>query len=297
MKTVRMVFAVLSGGLMPVLSALTPEPSIDLPEVLAKVQGQEVTREAGLKVLRHRVDIAAIPGGEFRSTLKKVLIEAFCTQLLRRELRDAGFEPSTEMVIRSIAEAESHLPPGWPKTPEAEKKLLAGNPDVQLKVAVRLYLRKTMPEKFKITDAEIEDYYRANQRQFLIPARFDCDELAVKPTEAGRQSLLDARARLRQNESVESVRASLREPLARRLSPEFQMRIVGALPDGVWSEIIEQPYGLFLIRVNERVPAAYIPLDDVYLFIRQELESKRAALELEKILSAKLSQLDIEIYF
>ncbi len=105
-------------------------------------------------------------------------------RLLRRELRDAGFEPSAEMVRRSIAEAESYMPPSWPKTPEAEKKLLAGDPNVQLKVAIRLFLRKTMPEKFKISDAEIEDYYRSNQRDFLIPAQIECDEIAVKPTEA-----------------------------------------------------------------------------------------------------------------
>ncbi len=289
--------AILLAGVLAAVGALSPDPSLDLPEVLAKVQGQEVTRETGLKLIKSRVGAENIPRGEFRSTLKKVLIEAFCTQLLRRELRDAGFEPSAEMVRRSIAEAESYMPPGWPRTAEADKKLLAGDPNVQLKVAIRLFLRKTMPDKFKINDAEIEDYYRSHQRDFLVPAEIECDQLAVKPTEAGRQSLLDAQARLRQGEKFETVRDALREPLDRRLSPDFVMRIADELPDGSWSELVEQSYGYFLIRINKRVPATYLPLSDASLFIVQELESRRAALELEKILNAKLSQLDVEFYF
>ncbi|MGE4565264.1 MAG: peptidyl-prolyl cis-trans isomerase, partial [Victivallaceae bacterium] len=153
------------------------------------------------------------------------------------------------------------------------------------------------PEKINISDTDIEEYYRSNQRDFLIPAQLECDEIAVKPTEAGRQALLDAQARLRQGEKYESVRAALREPLDRRLSPEFQMRIAAELEVGCWSEIIEQPYGLFLLRINKRVPASYLPLGDASLFIVQELESRRAALELEKILNAKLSHLDVEFYF
>jgi hypothetical protein len=152
------------------------------------------------------------------------------------------------------------------------------------------------------TDADLEAYLKANPdrfrsapvvsfRQVMIPT--DGSEADVRarvakalaalgggadPATVGNASLLPAQ-----------VSAQALDLVARDFGSDFAAALVSA-PEGQWLGPVPSAYGLHLVRIDRRVPAAVPPLADVRREVQREWENARRetarAARLEKLRAA-----------
>lgn len=193
-------------------AAELPDWAAKLPPELARVDEHAISRAEGVALLQKQLGNRTLPGSEYLPRLRRALLEELCRRTITAELTSHGFAPSAQRVLDLIDRTESYLPQGWKKLTVAERNRLADDPDTRLRVATQLYLLKSTPEKLRIRDSEIEDYYRENQHEF-------------------------------------------------------------------------------------RIPGGYEPLERAAFYIRQQLEAKKAAAELEKLLRRRLASTKIEVFF
>ncbi|MDJ0868422.1 MAG: peptidylprolyl isomerase [Myxococcota bacterium] len=129
------------------------------------------------------------------------------------------------------------------------------------------------------TGEEIESFYRSHAAEFRRPARVSWRHVFLDRDERGPGLAEHARAlhaRLRSSPQLRNDPEKLGDPFAagaefRGKTPNHVVARFGeafadavlALPVGEWSEPIASPFGLHLVRVEERVEEHVAPLDQV----------------------------------
>ncbi len=268
-----------------------------LPEILASFAGGTVTREQGVALARQKNPAVREDSGEFRALLRQVVDEELCRIALRRHLREAGFPPSAEMAYACLRQLYRSWPKPMKRPSDAELKKLAADPDTQLQLAVQWYLLRTMPETLKISEAQVEDFYREHQDRFRRPASVQAEVLRTAPTPAGRAAMAAAAARILQGEDFNRVAADTPERLDAPIPEETVAQLGAGLKEGTIGKVAELPSGYVLIRVVRRVPEGYYSLAEAQAYIRQELTARRAAEELRRIVSRQLPAMQVQYHF
>ena len=141
-----------------------------LPEVVATVDGKPIRRSE----LSVQLPPGAVPDRAALIPLMRRAIEAkICFALIDELLRSAGIVPSRELALEYLKQLNSLLPRGIPGTPPERFPQLASQPQFQLNAALHRCFARMAPDQIKVTDQEIETFYRLNQPQFLLPEQVD----------------------------------------------------------------------------------------------------------------------------
>lgn len=168
--------------------------------------------------------------------------------------------------------------------------------------------------KIAVTEDEVEQFYRANARLFSRPEQVRLREILVRvPPPAGPEQREVARTR------IDSIRTRLLAgedfgDLARRLSELPTRQWGGALDPvargqlgapldeaafrlrpGEISDVIETGAGFHLLKLDERLPAATVPLAAARDRIRQHLSEVRGREVLDREVAALRAASTVEI--
>ena len=165
---------------------VAPNPLDKLPEVLATVDGKNITKADLVKMLQLQnisPDLfARIPAEMADGYLYKMIDDMVSQQVFLEQAKKEGFQPSADMAKKQLDEFFKKLPKEQQDAMlqelkaqnmdfEKYKEITAANPQIQNSLAITSYLQKakvvTDPET--VPNADVEKYYRENQEKFKVP--------------------------------------------------------------------------------------------------------------------------------
>lgn len=268
-----------------------------LPEVVATVDGKPIRRSE----LSVQLPPGAVPDRAALIPLMRRAIEAkICFALIDELLRSAGIVPSRELALEYLKQLNSLLPRGIPGTPPERFPQLASQPQFQLNAALHRCFARMAPDQIKVTDQEIEIFYRLNQPQFLLPEQVDLGIIqfpASRPT--AREEAETVRSRLLQGEAFDRV--------AREVNPEGVTLDAGAIVQLLRREQpelkvngISRPLraGEFwvVVKLRGKTEPAFVPLETVAPYIREQLAAAKVGRALELYLRERMQKMKIEFH-
>lgn len=268
-----------------------------LPEVVATVDGKPIRRSE----LSVNLPAGAVPDRAALVSLMRGAVEAkICLSLIDELLHSAGIVPSRELALEYLKQLNSLLPRGIPGTPPERFPQLASQPQFQLNAALHRCFARMAPDQIKVTDQEIETFYRLNQPQFLLPEQVDLGIIqfpASRPT--AREEAETVRSRLLQGEAFDRV--------AREVNPEGVTLDAGAIVQLLRREQpelkvngISRPLraGEFwvVVKLRGKTEPAFVPLETVAPYIREQLAAAKVGRALELYLRERMQKMKIEFH-
>ncbi|MBQ9337741.1 MAG: peptidylprolyl isomerase [Lentisphaeria bacterium] len=195
------------------------------------------------------------------------------------------------------------------KTFEQLKQELSKNPDAARVAAIQNYVREKIEPTLKVTDADIEKFYRENQTRFKKPALVDAAHILIGNLD-GQKALTDDELKAKAEEILAQLKqgadfGKLAEkvsicpsgkqqgnlgsfPLEGNMDPTFAKAAFSLNKPGDLSPVVKTQFGYHIIKLNKKIPAAIVPLEEVKPAIRAELTQRGVALLIEeKIEQAK----------
>ncbi|HNX28903.1 MAG TPA: peptidylprolyl isomerase [Syntrophomonadaceae bacterium] len=155
--------------------------------------------------------------------------------------------------------------------------------DVKEDLAVQVKLEKLMKEKITITDAEIKEYFNANQEQFAVEEQIKASHILVDSEEKAlevKQKLAEGKdfAELAKEYSTDTTNKEQGGDLGLvsrgQMVAEFEDAAF-ALPVGEISEPVKTEYGYHIIKVTEKIAAREGTLEENQEEIRETLFNQK----------------------
>ncbi len=166
-------------------------------------------------------------------------------------------------------------------------------------------IQQSVYSKIALLTSEIEDYYKANQDQFSVPARVSLAEIVfLKEGTPADQLWSRAEEAYQKLQSGMPFEDAAREysggPTASKggtigdfpegaLDQRVEEKVFG-LEEGQHTGIIETDYGLAIFKVVSRQPRTVQPLEEVTGQIRRQLYQQKAQPELKTFLEDLIEQ-------
>lgn len=268
-----------------------------LPEVVATVDGKPIRRSE----LSVNLPAGAVPDRAALVSLMRGAVEAkICLSLIDELLHSAGIVPSRELALEYLKQLNSLLPRGIPGTPPERFSILASQPQFQLNAALHRCFARMAPDQIKVTEQEVETFYRLNQTQFLLPEQFDLGIIQFPVNlPAGREEAETVRSRLLQGEAFDRV--------AREVNPQGITLDAGAIVQLLRREQpelkvngISRPLraGEFwvVVKLRGKTEPAFVPLETVAPYIREQLAAAKVGRALELYLRERMQKMKIEFH-
>ena len=268
-----------------------------LPEVVATVDGKPIRRSE----LSVNLPAGAVPDRAALVSLMRGAVEAkICLSLIDELLHSAGIVPSRELALEYLKQLNSLLPRGIPGTPPERFSILASQPQFQLNAALHRCFARMAPDQIKVTEQEVETFYRLNQTQFLLPEQFDLGIIQFPVNlPAGREEAETVRSRLWQGEAFDRV--------AREVNPQGVTLDAGAIVQLLRREQpelkvngISRPLraGEFwvVVKLRGKTEPAFVPLETVAPYIREQLAAAKVGRALELYLRERMQKMKIEFH-
>jgi parvulin-like peptidyl-prolyl isomerase len=167
-----------------------------LPNELASVGSQKITKDEFLKYLGSKIPEGAlpqdIPEDQLKTIVRDQILPEFINKIVFTKIVEkAGIKPSEKMVsedfdswIKSLKPAELESVKERLKaqgtTIDDYKKKVCSDPDFQLMKAVEKWVRLECEPKVKTTDADAQKYYEENKDRYKIPESYNASHILIK---------------------------------------------------------------------------------------------------------------------
>ena len=155
------------------------------------------------------------------------------------------------------------------------------------------------------SETEIEAWYTDHRESYQTPPALRLEQRFFSRRLRGPQAQDDASRALSQLRAGRPVAAdepvldaALPEQTEASLTRDFGAAFanaVQALPEGRWSAPIESPFGVHLVRVQQRLPVAHAPLDTVRERVRVDCLNARIAAAREAAYARAKSRYEITV--
>jgi parvulin-like peptidyl-prolyl isomerase len=163
------------------------------------------------------------------------------------------------------------------------------------------YAEQVVATEVRVTDEDVAAFYHANPGVFAQPERLRLRCIAIATGPSG-----DAAQRKAARERIDALRAQLvagadfaqlaransddptrqwggeLDPVAPDELPEWMRRAIDGLAPGALSPVMETESALYVVRIEERLPATNVTLDAARADIRDRLTATRARDALER---------------
>lgn len=301
MTLVRLVYRLAAGAALAVAIALAAPAAA---QVVVRVNGAPITNEQldrGFNdVLRERkLNLTRMRNPAQARDLKVLALD----RLIREELFWQQAQKDGLVVDEATVEASFRETRSRFSTQEAfETQLMRQGTDekgfreqTRRLLSADRYAQHVVEQRVKVTDADIEGFYKLNMSLFDKPDQVKVRTLAIAAPssqsaaerrgarlriEALRQELVkggdfDALARQHSQDPTRQWGGEL-DPAPLASLPEWMQATVAKLKPGEVSRVIETPAGYHLLKLDARVPGHKVPLVEARQGIYDSLYNSRS---------------------
>jgi len=297
-----------------------------LPEQLAEIGDRKISKKDFLEEIKPQIPagmIAEIPEDRIKE-LSKRMIEGMVDKIVLLKLVEKdGIKPSSDIVKAEFDKMVSSLPPEKSeafkkqlteqgKTLEAYKEELSKDKNAQEGLAINKWIESKIVPSAKVSDADVEKYYREHQDQFKTPETVTASHILVatkdRPDADAKKKAEDILSQLKQGKDFEkiaeaesdcpsgkSAKGSLGEfAHDGRMVKEFEDAAF-ALEPGQMSGLVKTQFGYHIIKVSSKKPASYVELDKVKQMIKDNLSGKAVDDALKDAIQKEKDALKVKI--
>ena len=285
-----------------------------LPDVLATIGNKKITKADLIKQLGN---IPAEYLAQFQPEMLKAQTRQMVNAMVEVEIMQAlaakaGIKPSKELVMSMIEKQIAAMTPEQRDLIEKQLKLrnktlkdviqeAAKDPNTVRLSAVQAYVENKIRPSIKITDADIEKFYRENPNQFKIPEKINVSHIlistmpdpnAAQKPDAAAQTKKDQEAKAKAEKILAQIKqgadfgvlaakesdcgskkdkGNLGEFSRGKMVPEFEKAAFAMTKPGQISPIVKTQFGYHIIKLNSKTPASVMTLAQVKEAIRADL--------------------------
>ena len=311
------------GAIQPGAVAQKPVAVKDLPEVVAKVNGQEIHR-AELMQRAQMIELALAQQGRritpSATFFQQVLNDLVGFILLQQEAKAEGISANAAEVQQQIDARKRTFP-----NEEAYQKALAqsGLKEAALRkqlgeqIALQKFVRTKVAQGITVSDQASRDFYEKNRDQIRQPERVHVRHILLQVPQGAapadkqkvRQQAEDLLKRLKAGEDFaklaqESSQDAGSRPRGGDLGliapgetvPPFDTAAFALTQPNALSPVVESPFGYHIIQLLERQPASTIPYEQVKDRIGMMLKERQTRQQLDNRVRELRTKAKVEIY-
>lgn len=296
-----------------------PVPA-ELPDVLAKVNGENITKadfEKAVKTVEAQ-NGGPVPPEQRDRVYRGVLDQLISFRLLIQETKTRKLIlPDVELDAR-VAEIKKQFP-----SEEAFAQTLAQQKmtvdqlraDARAELLVTKMLQSEIESKLAITPAQMQEFYEKNPDRFKQGERVRASHILLRIPQGADEATKTA-VRAKAADVLKQVRAGKDfAALAKQYSedpgsapnggdlnffqkgqmvPSFDQAVF-ALKVGDVSDIVETQFGFHIIKLADKQPERVIPLDEVRPQVQQFLENQVRQEQTQTLIKALVAKGKVEI--
>ena len=225
-----------------------------------------------------RINDVSISLDEFRQMSEDQSLEKKMRLISEKGLRDFL---DNYVITREVLYQEAKK-----KGFDQKKEILAKVDEIRRMMAIDALLEETLKGKSEVSDAEVQQYYKENQRQFTEPREVRIHHLFVN----SEPVLQEVRSKLAKGESFEKLASQYNIDLTRddggdlgfvkrgQLSPAFAQfeEVAFSLRNpGDISDVVKTPLGYHILKLEDKRGTVLRPFDQVKESIRLFLQGKK----------------------
>lgn len=278
-----------------------PKPvPVELPAVLAKVNGEEIKKtdfDQALESIQQRAG-STVPEDQRDRVYRGLLDELIGMKLLQQEADERKIEVTDAELNQNIEVFKQHVggDAGFTQALEAQQLSLdTFREQTRSEIRVGKMLETEVGAKVAVEPKDLQDFYDKNPDQFTEPERVRASHILLTVPEDADAKTKEA-ARTKAAGLLKQVRAGGDfAALAKKHSqdpgnapnggeigffqrgqmvPPFE-KAVWALQPGEVSDVVETQFGVHVIKMAERLPARTLTLDEVKPQLEQFLKDKQ----------------------
>ena len=238
-------------------------------------------------------------------------------ELIRQAAERAGIEVTDEEVDAEVAKLRSVFDSDLGFTTRLQDEGFTEESyreHVGRMIAATQYL-ENIRAGVEVTDADIEAFYAANPERLMVPEEARVRHILLTWKPMGKPDdraalygqmeaiLEEARggadfaqlARTRSEDSTAAAGGDTGFFRRGQMVPAFERAAFSLRQPGEISGIVETPFGLHILQLEEHRPARVLPLDEVRDFLREHLYQERSEARVNQEIAQLRSEADIEI--
>jgi peptidyl-prolyl cis-trans isomerase C len=305
----------------PAAKAEAPAPPkpmpAQLPEVLARVNGQPVTKVDFDRLIKNmEAGRGAIPAERRDEVLRGALDQLITYSVLKQEAASRKFAVSDADVDAQVASMQKQ----FPTQAEFDKALSARNTtveqlkaDARIDMAINKMMEAEVAGAVAATDADAQDFYAKNPDKFQQPESVrashillmtkDKDEAAKQAAKTKIDELLKrakagedfaALAKANSDDGSASQGGDLGPFPRGRMVPEFD-KVAFSLKPGEISDVVTTEFGYHIIKLTEKKEASTIPLDQVKPQVLEYLTNQKKQQRVDGFIEDAKKRAKIEV--
>jgi peptidyl-prolyl cis-trans isomerase C len=289
---------------------------VALPDVLARVNGQPVTKVDFDRLIKNMEGRGGIPTERRDEVLRGALDQLITYSVLKQEAVTRKFVVSDTDVDAQVASMQKQ----FPTQAEFDKALSARNTtveqlksDARVDMAINKMMEAEVANATPATDADAQDFYAKNPDKFQQPESVrashillltkDKDEAAKKAARTKIDELLKrakagedfaALAKANSQDGSASQGGDLGPFPRGRMVPEFD-KVAFSLKPGEISDVVTTEFGYHIIKLTEKKEASTVPLDQVKPQVLEFLTNQKKQQRVDSFIDEAKKRAKIEV--
>ena len=290
-----------------------------LPDVIAKVNGESVTRTELEDYVRNLEGQAGspIPADQRDRIYRGVIDQLVGYKLLVQEAKARKVVVADADVDARIAEVKKQFPSEdlFMQT-LIDRKMTVDQikADARRDMSIARLIEAEIAPRVAVKPGQVEEFYKSNPDKFLQPERVRASHILIATAE-NADAATKAQAKAKAQQILKDVKAGKDfATLARQHSQDGsavnggdlgffpQGQMVGPFNDaafslkpGATSDLVETQFGYHIIRVAEKQPARTVSLEEVRPRIEEFLQHQNRESETESFVKALRAKSKVEI--